>query len=168
MRLGALLAVVSILAMGAAAGCGSSSKSAGSEGGPCYGNGSCNSGLTCLSQLCVKATGTGGAAGNGSGGGAAAGATGAAGKEGVGGSGGGAGGTGGAGGMAPDCTGFTTPSQPCTDCLVLHCCAAAAACGADDGCMQCVQQGGGSECVGADTAFASLSACEGSTCVCPF
>lgn len=259
MRLGAWFAVVSILAMGAAAGCGSSSKAAGSEGGPCYGNGSCNSGLTCFSKLCVEATGTGGAAGgasggaaggaagkggsggaNGSGGtagaagkgaggsGAAGGGAGAAGSgagganackpdtdsnmtctcnsdsdccnhdcyagvccppenqegagapcgvtgpgacTGAGGSGGagGTGGTGGAGGAGPDCTGFTSPSQSCTDCVVMHCCAAAAACNGDTGCMQCVQQGGSLECVGADPAFAALSLCAGGgTCVCPF
>jgi MYXO-CTERM domain-containing protein len=34
---------------------GTGGKAAGTEGGPCYGNGTCNSGLTCLSQLCVTA-----------------------------------------------------------------------------------------------------------------
>jgi hypothetical protein len=37
--------------------CGAASKAEGTEGGACYGNDSCNAGLTCLSHLCVDATG---------------------------------------------------------------------------------------------------------------
>ena len=35
---------------------GSTTKQAGTEGGPCYGNGTCDGALTCLSQTCVNAT----------------------------------------------------------------------------------------------------------------
>jgi hypothetical protein len=38
----------------AATGCGQSTLSAGTEKGPCYRNNTCNSGLICLSQLCVQ------------------------------------------------------------------------------------------------------------------
>jgi len=40
---------------GSGGGGGASGKTEGTEGGPCYGNGTCNTGLTCLSQLCVMA-----------------------------------------------------------------------------------------------------------------
>lgn len=46
---------------------GSVSATPGSEGGPCYPNSTCNQGLTCASDLCVKFAGSGGA-GNGTGG----------------------------------------------------------------------------------------------------
>jgi MYXO-CTERM domain-containing protein len=39
----------------------------GTEGGACYGNGSCNKGLTCLSKLCVKAPASSGCGCNASG-----------------------------------------------------------------------------------------------------
>jgi hypothetical protein len=58
--------IVVIVVAGLAAGCGSSLKAAGTEGGPCYGNGSCNSGLTCLAKLCVNPNG--GTSGGGTGG----------------------------------------------------------------------------------------------------
>ena len=47
------LAVAAVLL----AGCGGSKRAAGTEGGPCYGNATCNAGLTCLSELCVVAPG---------------------------------------------------------------------------------------------------------------
>jgi hypothetical protein len=39
------------------AGCGSSGPATGSEGGSCYGNGTCNAPLVCLSELCVRLPG---------------------------------------------------------------------------------------------------------------
>ena len=44
---------------------GTSGCSAGSEGCSCYGNDTCNSGLSCLSHLCVNLPGSGGATGTG-------------------------------------------------------------------------------------------------------
>jgi len=38
----------------AAGGCGKSTAREGTERGPCYGNGTCNEGLDCLSEVCVK------------------------------------------------------------------------------------------------------------------
>jgi hypothetical protein len=64
-----------------------SGKQPGTEGGPCYGNGTCNTGLACLSSLCVNA-GTGGSGGSDAsvgGSGGSAGAGGAAGSAGSGG-----------------------------------------------------------------------------------
>jgi hypothetical protein len=43
------------------AGCGKSGAPAGAERGACYGNGTCNAGLTCLSDLCVATAATGSA-----------------------------------------------------------------------------------------------------------
>src|SRR6185295_1078900 len=85
------------------AGCGGGGgKATGTEGGPCYGNKTCNTGLTCYSDLCVKVTtgtaGTRGAAGT-TGAAGAAGTTGAAGAAGTTGA-AGAAGTTGAGGAA--------------------------------------------------------------------
>lgn len=50
----------------------------GTERCPCYGNGTCNQGLTCASQVCVNVSGSGGAGGatGGSGGAGGSGATG--------------------------------------------------------------------------------------------
>jgi hypothetical protein len=65
-----------------AIGCGGVSKQAGSEGGACYGNNTCDNGLSCLSKTCVNASGAdssagaGGSAGAGTGGGGAAAVTG--------------------------------------------------------------------------------------------
>jgi len=76
----------------AAAGCGGgSSKAAGTVGGACYPNGTCNTSLTCLSNVCVDATGVGGKGGGpggatGAGGSSAAGQSGAGGSAGAGGS----------------------------------------------------------------------------------
>jgi hypothetical protein len=63
------------------AGCGSATVGTGGAGELCYGNGSCNTGLTCASKLCVNLTGAGGGTGgastggtNGSGGSAGTGA----------------------------------------------------------------------------------------------
>jgi hypothetical protein len=44
---------------------------AGTERGPCYGNGTCNDGLTCASELCVRVGGGGPGRGSGSGSGSA-------------------------------------------------------------------------------------------------
>ncbi len=41
------------VAITATPGCGSDGPAAGTEGGDCYGNGTCNDGLVCLSDLCV-------------------------------------------------------------------------------------------------------------------
>jgi len=49
--------LVFALATALAAACGAAPKAEGTEGGPCYGNGSCNAGLACLSHLCVDASG---------------------------------------------------------------------------------------------------------------
>ncbi len=93
---GALLASFGLL-VGAGGGCGGSGKSsppdacsAGNERCACYPNGTCNAGLSCLSDLCVRETGpTDGAVDRASG----TGGTGVAGGSGTGGT-----GTGGAGG----------------------------------------------------------------------
>lgn len=66
---GGLLALVLVVA---ADGCSSSAGMAGGERQACYANGTCNAGLVCLSQICVRrnspdASGTGGAAGTGGG-----------------------------------------------------------------------------------------------------
>ena len=108
------LLLVVAAAAGLFLGCGSSGSGtkppvcpAGSETCACYGNGTCNTGLTCLSQLCVNpATGNGGAAGTlGVGGASGSGGT----IPGTGGTIPGAGGTTpGAGGTTPG-TGGTTP-----------------------------------------------------------
>jgi cysteine-rich repeat protein len=71
----------SFVAALALAGCGGSSgKAAGAEGGPCFGNSTCNAGLTCASNLCVQLPGVGGAGGSGQAGNGAAGASGQAGN----------------------------------------------------------------------------------------
>jgi hypothetical protein len=51
--------------VGTGGGGGTSVCSAGSEGCSCYGNDTCNSGLSCLSHLCVNLPGNGGATGTG-------------------------------------------------------------------------------------------------------
>jgi hypothetical protein len=106
------LALAALAALVVVAGCGGSSgKAAGTEGGPCYGNQSCNAGLTCASNLCVRLSGSGGAGGgsqgsSGQGGspatgqGGSSGATGTGGLVGTGGQ-AGTGAQGGAGGQAP-------------------------------------------------------------------
>jgi hypothetical protein len=90
----------------------SGSKPAGTEGGPCYANGTCNGGLTCASQLCVNLTGAGG--GGPGGGSGSGGSGGGGGSTGAGGSGGatgvGAGGNGVAG-MGSGGTGTGTGGQ---------------------------------------------------------
>ena len=95
-----------------AAGCGDGAPSLGGERQACYPNGSCNPGLTCVtnSKVCVDLGGTGGTGGRGGGGGAQAGSSGGsvAGSGGSGGGGGsGAGGTTGTGGSSAG-TGGTT------------------------------------------------------------
>ena len=106
------LALAALAALVVVAGCGGSSgKAAGTEGGPCYGNQSCNAGLTCASNLCVRLSGSGGGGGgsqgsSGQGGspatgqGGSSGATGTGGLVGTGGQ-AGTGAQGGAGGQAP-------------------------------------------------------------------
>jgi hypothetical protein len=105
----ALAAVVGLVAVGC--GGGSGSPATGTERGPCYGNGTCNTGLVCLSNTCVKppptgtagttgtagVTGTAGTTGT-AGAGGTAGTAGTAGTGGASGAGGSAGGRGGAGG----------------------------------------------------------------------
>ena len=83
-----------VLALSACGGGGG--KAVGTEGGPCYGNDSCNSGLVCLSHLCVRPNGGGGAGGTlGTGGrSGSGGASGSGGMSGA--SGGGSGGASGA------------------------------------------------------------------------
>ena len=98
----------------ALSGCGGGGKAAGSEGGACYPNSTCNAGLACLSKLCVvpsggggrSGSGTGGSAGSASIGGAAGlgGTTGAAGAAAMNGAAGAAGG----GGMTGEAMGGTT------------------------------------------------------------
>ncbi|HEY4393085.1 MAG TPA: hypothetical protein VGP64_03440 [Polyangia bacterium] len=108
-----------------ASGCGGG-KAAGTQDGPCYGNDTCNSGLACLSKLCVNPNGSGGAGGavGAAGAGGAVGVAGTAGAVGVAGAGGGAGagGTAGAGGIqgtgggtagAGACSGLSVPAQSC-------------------------------------------------------
>src|SRR5262245_15922747 len=79
------LGLVSVLAAALAVGCGNSSQTPackpGMERCDCYGNGTCNTGLECRSNLCVSAA-AGGASGStaGRGGSGAAGTTGAAGS----------------------------------------------------------------------------------------
>jgi hypothetical protein len=98
-----------LVGVGLAGACGSSSPMAstcpqGSEACPCYGNQTCNTGLTCLSNLCVNPlTGNGGHGGAVGSGGltGAAGTTGAGGFVGTAGTTGGAGTTGAAGSGAP-------------------------------------------------------------------
>lgn len=51
MRFSIFCVVVLVLS---ASGCGSSNAPAGSEGGPCYGNGTCDGALTCASDICVS------------------------------------------------------------------------------------------------------------------
>jgi hypothetical protein len=81
-------------------GCGSSGPATGSERGPCYGNGTCNTGLECLSNVCVKpASGAAGAAGTTGMGGMAGSSSGGT---------GGATGTGGAAGGTPSCATYCT------------------------------------------------------------
>jgi len=126
------LAGASLISLFVAA-CGGGSNPQGGLRQACYGNGTCNAGLTCISQICVAAggtggtntggtmgsggsagmgaggtTGSGGSAGTGVGGGAA-GAGGATARGGAGGSGGSTAGVGGAGGNGGSAgTGGTT------------------------------------------------------------
>src|SRR5678816_3853713 len=47
-----ILRLLVMTALGASAGC--SKAATGSENGACYGNGTCNTGLVCLSNVCVN------------------------------------------------------------------------------------------------------------------
>jgi hypothetical protein len=78
-------------------GCGGGSSAMGGERQPCYPNGTCNAGLSCLSNVCVNGGGTAGKGGSGAGGSGAAGTGGSAAGAGgsAAGAGGSAGGTGG-------------------------------------------------------------------------
>jgi hypothetical protein len=51
--LGACAFFGALIAIAAACSSGYSSAASGTEGGPCYANGTCNAGLTCASNLCV-------------------------------------------------------------------------------------------------------------------
>jgi hypothetical protein len=153
----------SLLALTAMSGCSDDDeeKAAGSEGGPCYGNGTCNPGLSCLSQLCVATSGSGGNAGAGgsnAGGGkggsggkagsggsrAEAGASGSTTEGGSTGSGGtsnggapGAAGEAGAGG-AVTCDGATLTGRECNQCFVANCCDEFLTCQEDAECFACI------------------------------
>lgn len=92
-----------VLAIGGLESCSSSDEGSGAGSGgenqPCYGNGTCNPGLTCASHVCVRlpdasASGGASAGGRGSGGAAGGGNGGAAGGGGAGGAPGGKGGVG--------------------------------------------------------------------------
>lgn len=50
------MALLSFLGALSCSGGATNAPAAGSERGPCYGNGTCNAGLTCLSELCVVST----------------------------------------------------------------------------------------------------------------
>jgi hypothetical protein len=67
MKVGVMVSILLLLGCGAPD---EGSNAAGSEGGACYRNGTCDSGLTCASQLCVRISGAAGAGGSGSTGGA--------------------------------------------------------------------------------------------------
>jgi len=132
------IAVATALAPAACGGSSPASCSQGTERCPCFGNSTCNSGLTCASNTCVSlggaggATGMGGTTGSGGTGGsskggaggtdsagtggpstAGAGGTSAAGTGGPAGSGGGGAGGGGGGGS---CTNTSTDPQSCGTC----------------------------------------------------
>jgi fibro-slime domain-containing protein len=102
------LVALAIAAFTGTAGCGSSPSPQGGEQQHCYPNHSCNDGLVCLSDLCVRPTGGAGGAmggrGGGAGGGAgtlgSAGSAGSTARSGSGGSVGGAAGSSGSGGTA--------------------------------------------------------------------
>ncbi len=93
--------LVTLLLSALSAACGSSSPSQGGVGQACFPNGTCNAGLACLSNLCVNATGAGGAAGtSGAAGTGVAGKGGAGGTSNIGGASGVGGGAGSGGGAA--------------------------------------------------------------------
>lgn len=56
MRFPGRIAVLCALTL---AGCSKRGPPPGTERGPCYGNGTCNAGLTCYSDLCVATTAAG-------------------------------------------------------------------------------------------------------------
>src|SRR6476646_7777543 len=60
-------AILTSAVVAALAGCSSSGGSQGGEGQPCYPNRSCNDGLVCLSNLCVRPPAGGAGAGGGGG-----------------------------------------------------------------------------------------------------
>jgi hypothetical protein len=118
--------------------CGSSSKPAGTEGGACYGNDSCNAGLSCLSHLCVDASGfvaPGGDAGNSDASAADAVADTTNAEDAM-------VDAGDAGPPAPTiiigACGIGAHSQGCSDCLNMSCCSAGAACLSLQGCAMCI------------------------------
>jgi len=114
----------------------SSSGSEGAEGGPCYPNGTCDSGLTCLSNTCVTNTGAGGTAGSG-----------------------GSGGDGGSGGGACD---YGLEPDFYADCMAEFCCTELDACFADETCSGCwTTTTPGCE---ANTQLESLGACGAAEC----
>src|ERR1022692_255569 len=108
---------------------GTGGKTEGTEGGPCYGNGSCNGSLICLSHLCVQPApadaATGGAAGGASGSGGSGGATSSGGTAGQ--------GAGGSGTIGPDGgllskPGYISCSGACVTSDATHCGACGVTC----------------------------------------
>ena len=180
---------IAILVLGAAllAGAcgGSSSKATGTEGGPCYGNGTCNAGLSCLSQLCVSPNGSGGSqaggaaggkAGTGGAAGAAGGAAGAAGATGGNGAGGASGGgasgtggsgTGGAGGGTFTCNGgiqywSSRTSMACINCINQFCCYQSINCTGSAACPYCTA--GVNDNCASDAFYNELETCIANSC----
>jgi hypothetical protein len=152
-----------MLTAAAVGGCGSSSKAAGTVGGPCFTNGTCDTGLECLSNLCVQPTGGGGAGGaNGAAGGAGGQSGGAAGGGGQSAA-AGANGSAGAGGA---CTlisdSFTLASADCRTCEAMFCCEAFNACENDSNCQLAIDHGSASGTAG--PMLAPLQSCTSTNC----
>jgi pilus assembly protein FimV len=157
------IAVALGLIVAAGAGCGSSSKVAGTEGGPCFTNGTCNAPLSCLSNLCVNPASTDGAAGTSGAGGVAgsAGSTGAGGSAAGGHAGGGATD---AGADGPACGTFAGLNPDCESC----CCSQFSACSKDTTCGTCLSTGGAPVACSSNSAYQSLFACQTTgTCATP-
>ncbi len=129
----------------ATAACGASTPESGTERGPCYPNGTCNAGLSCLSDLCVERSADGGAVGDG-------GTT-----DGGGGADGGLDGGDDTGVCGSDFHFLTGASE----CATRSCCASFDPCLADGACRACLDTGTGCS---SDPLFAAAMACLASTC----
>ena len=138
-RLAAVLALCFLAPMGCAE-VNSSQGQEGAEGGRCYPNGTCDSGLVCLSDTCVAPTGGGGTGGGG-------------GIGGDGGNGGNGGGVACGDGLEPDFY---------AECMAESCCAELDACFADEPCATCLTTAG-PECE-TNTQFTTLLACGDEAC----